>query len=101
MEKENLTTEDLKSEEVSFIFNGRTVTGVRGQPIAVALMSNGIYTIRHCEVTGEPRGIYCGIGHCYECRATVNGIPSKRTCLTLIEEGMIVSSYKEISYGAE
>ncbi|SOC43982.1 (2Fe-2S)-binding protein [Ureibacillus acetophenoni] len=101
MKRKEIPYKDLKSDKVSFIFNDITVTGVRGQPIAVALMSNGIYTIRHCEVTGEPRGIYCGIGHCYECRATVNGIPSKRTCLTLIEEGMIVSSDTDISYGAE
>lgn len=101
MEKVNLTNEEGKLNEVNFIFNGGTVKGFKGQPIAVALIANGIWEIRKCEVTGEPRGIYCGIGHCYECRATVNGIPSKRTCLTLIEEGMIVCSDKEISYGAE
>lgn len=103
MKPVNLTNqvevEQLK--KVSFIFNGKCLTGYKGQPIAAALYANGIRTIRYCEVTGEPRGIFCGIGHCFECRATVNGIPSKRTCLTLLEEGMIVSSDKKIGSGAD
>lgn len=90
-----------KSGEINFVFNGKNLKGVEGQPIAAALMVNGIRSIRNCEITGEARGIYCGIGHCFECRATVNGIPSQRTCLTLIEEGMIVTSGEKIHFGVE
>lgn len=89
------------SEEINFLFNGKKLKGVEGQPIAAALMAHGIRSIRNCEVTGEARGIYCGIGHCFECRATVNGVPSQRTCLTLIEEGMIVMSQDKIHFGVE
>ncbi|MEL4025768.1 (2Fe-2S)-binding protein [Lysinibacillus endophyticus] len=81
-----------KQKEIHFIFNGKEIKGIEGQPIAAALFNNGIRAIRQCEVTGEQRGVYCGIGHCFECRATVNGIPGIRTCLTLIEENMIVTS---------
>lgn len=101
MTKVNPTNEDEHLVEVIFFFNGKRLIGLKGQPIAVALFANGIRTIRYCEVTGEPRGIFCGIGHCYECRATINGIPSKRTCLTLLEEGMNISSVKEIGSGVE
>lgn len=83
-------------KEISFLFNGRRLKGLEGQPIAVALFVNGIRTIRICEITGEARGIYCGIGHCYECRVTVNGMPGKRACLTLLEKNMDVSSENSV-----
>ena len=79
-------SENEERETVPFYFNGQKLFGYKGEPIAAALLANGIKTIRTCEVTGENRGIYCGIGHCFECRAVVNGEPNVRTCLTPLEE---------------
>lgn len=79
-------------EQVPFTFNGRRLLGLAGEPIAAALLANGIKTIRHCEVTDEPRGIYCGIGHCYECRAEVDGVSNVRTCMTPLRRGAAVAS---------
>jgi sarcosine oxidase subunit alpha len=39
-------------------------------------------------VTGERRAPLCGMGICFECRATVDGIPHERTCLILCRDGM-------------
>lgn len=92
-DKERLAElETEQRERVEFTFNGQTLTGYKGEPIAAALLANGIKTIRNCEVTGENRGIYCGIGHCYECRAVVNGVPNVRTCLTPLDENTKVYS---------
>ncbi|WP_332651141.1 (2Fe-2S)-binding protein [Lysinibacillus sp. 54212] len=101
MKMEEIKEKQNDAIEINFMFNGKLLTGIEGQPVAAALIANGIRSIRNCEITGEARGIYCGIGHCYECRATINGTPSKRTCLTLLKEGMVVTSGNEISYGAE
>lgn len=87
--KKNVTQ---KWASVPFSFNHLTLLGIEGEPIAAALMANGIRTIRHCEITDQPRGIFCGIGHCYECRAEVNGIPNVRTCLTPLEANTVVQS---------
>ncbi|MHB8917626.1 MAG: (2Fe-2S)-binding protein [Desulfocucumaceae bacterium] len=84
------STESLK--EVEFTFNGRQLAGLQGEPIAAALLANGLRTLRHHEKSGRPRGIYCGIGHCYECRVTVNGVPGMRACLTPLEGGMAITS---------
>lgn len=84
---------DEEQRHVSFSFNGLELTGYEGEPIAAALLANGIKTIRNCEVTGEPRGLYCGIGHCYECRAEVDGISNLRTCMTPLRSGAKVSSH--------
>lgn len=81
-----------KQEQVAFTFNGQHVMGYAGEPIAVALWASGIKAIRSCEVTAQPRGVYCGIGHCYECRAEVDGVPGVRTCMTPLRPGTTVSS---------
>jgi sarcosine oxidase, subunit alpha len=83
---------DCISNQVNFTFNGEKLIGYENEPIAAALMANGIKVIRNCEVTGEPRGVFCGIGHCFECRAEINGIPNVRTCITPLTEDTEVYS---------
>lgn len=87
------------TKQIKFYFNGEELSGIDGEAIAAALLANGIRTIRACEVTGESRGIYCGIGHCYECRAEVDGVPNVRTCLTPIQQGMNVFSPNPLKVG--
>lgn len=81
-----------KRETIEFTFNGRKLVGLLGEPIASALLVNEIKSIRVCEVTGEERGVYCGIGHCFECRAEIDGVRNVRTCLTPLKENMVVRS---------
>ncbi len=81
---------------VTFQFDGKTLTGYERDTIASALLANGIRTLRRHEHSGAPRGIYCNIGHCFECRVTVNGTPNVRACITPIEENMIVESGKQL-----
>lgn len=78
----------LKNERILFSFNNLNYEAIEGESIAAALLANNIRTIRYSEKQNLPRGIYCGIGNCYECRATVNGQRSVRTCITNVEEHM-------------
>lgn len=77
-------------ETYTFTYAGRPVTALAGETIGAALLAAGIRTLRHHEVSGRPRGMYCAIGHCYECRVTVNGVPGVRACLTPVAPGMVV-----------
>ncbi|MFZ5824813.1 MAG: (2Fe-2S)-binding protein [Bacillota bacterium] len=81
-----------EAKPVRFSFNGRPVEGREGEPIAAALLAAGIKTLRRTCHTDDPRGLYCGIGHCFECRVTVNGEGGIRSCLTPVAEGMRVES---------
>lgn len=81
-------------ESVNFTFDGIKYTGYAGDTIASALLANGIRTLRVHEETGTPRGIYCNIGHCYECRVTIDGQPGIRACLTEIKAEMQVERGK-------
>lgn len=73
-------------------FNEKKYLAFAGESIAASLMANGVRTLRYTEKNFEPRGIYCGIGHCYECRVTVNGVRSVRACITPVTDGMVISS---------
>ncbi|WP_274649248.1 (2Fe-2S)-binding protein [Paenibacillus humicola] len=75
---------------IAFTFDGQDVSGYEGEPIAAALLACGIRTLRYHEETGTPRGIYCNIGHCFECRVTVNGVGGVRACLTPVQAEMNV-----------
>ncbi|GGA74273.1 (2Fe-2S)-binding protein [Ornithinibacillus halotolerans] len=79
-------------QKVQFEFDGKTYEGYENDTIASALLAHGIRTLRKHEESGNPRGIYCNIGHCFECRVTVNGETNVRACLTPIKANMIVES---------
>lgn len=87
---------DNHRETMSFTFDNQTFTALEGDTIASALLVNGVRTLRLQEESGSPRGFYCNIGHCFECRVTVNGIEGVRACLTPITEAMIVESGKKL-----
>ncbi|WP_134698666.1 (2Fe-2S)-binding protein [Ammoniphilus sp. YIM 78166] len=79
-------------KKITFFFDGKAYSAYESETIAASLLANGIRTLRVQEENGTPRGIYCNIGHCFECRVTVNGTAGQRACLSLVEEGMTVES---------
>ncbi|WP_395105669.1 (2Fe-2S)-binding protein [Actinomadura sp. SCN-SB] len=59
--------------------DGEPFEGVQGQTIAGILLSAGRLSWRRGP-SGAPRGVFCGIGACFDCLLTVNGIPDVRAC---------------------
>ena len=80
---------------ISFTYNGQQVEGVQGDTIASALHHLGIRKLSHSIDKKRARGFYCAIGNCASCNMVVNGIPNVRTCITLLEEGMVVETQKD------
>ncbi len=81
-------------KQITFTFDGNEYIGRVGDTVASALLANGIRTLRVHEESKRPRSIYCNIGHCYECRVTVDNHRGVRACLQPITEGMVVDSGK-------
>ena len=81
---ENVTT------FVTIWLNGAPVQMEPQSMVSAALLNAGVPCRR--SVTGEPRTALCGMGICFECRATVDGIPHRRTCQLICREGMVVES---------
>ena len=85
-------------KEFTIYFNDQQVTAYEGDTVASALMASGIRTLRHHEVSGSPRGVYCNIGHCFECRVNADG-QTVRACLAPAADGMEISSIVLESFG--
>ena len=84
-------------EPVEFTFDGRRVFALAGETIAAALAANGICALRQVEIptpAGKPdwRGLYCGMGACFDCVVTVDGHISQRACLAKIAGGEVIRS---------
>lgn len=83
-----------KGREVQFTLDGRTLGGFEGEPIAIALRSNGVMIHRLTDRRNEPRGVFCAIGRCTDCIMVVDGVPNIRTCVEPLKEGMVIQKQK-------
>lgn len=86
-----------KTKEIKFLFDNTPMKGMEGEPIAIALEAAGVRIHRYTKKKHEPRGIFCAIGRCTDCVMIVNGKPNVRTCVTPLEEGMIVQTQYGVS----
>lgn len=68
--------------------DGRPLTARPGQSVAAALTDAGVRSWRTTRHAGRPRGLFCGIGVCFDCLITVDGRPDQRACLTPAVPGM-------------
>ncbi|MET9560035.1 (2Fe-2S)-binding protein [Streptomyces tauricus] len=71
-------------------FDDRELAVLPGQTIAAVLWSAGVVSWRTARGSGEPRGVFCGIGVCFDCLLTVNGRPNQRACLVRAEPGDVI-----------
>lgn len=77
---------------VEILVDGRAVAAVDGQSLAGALHGAGIDVLRRNPVTGEPRGAFCGMGVCFECELTVDGVPGIRACMAHVSAGLRIET---------
>jgi sarcosine oxidase, subunit alpha len=76
--------------EITFSFEGRTITARPGQSIAAALYAAGQRIFTRSFKYHRPRGLFCASGDCPNCLMQVDGRPNVRTCVTLAKQGQIV-----------
>lgn len=86
-----------KGRLVTFHYNGRLMEGYEGEPIAVALKAADVMVHRYTKKLHKPRGIFCAIGRCTDCVMIVDGIPNVRTCVTPLDEGMVIQTQYGVS----
>ncbi|MFA5120460.1 (2Fe-2S)-binding protein [Zavarzinia sp.] len=74
---------------VSLLLDGQPITAEEGANLGALLHRLGHGRLRVTE-SGAPRGLFCGMGSCFDCVVLVDGAPV-RACLTAIRAGMRVS----------
>ena len=71
--------------------DGEPVSAFAGESVATVLLALGRGTFRHT-AHGAPRGLYCGMGVCFDCLVTVNGVENVRACMTPVADGMVIAT---------
>ena len=76
---------------IDVVVNGQRVSVANGITVAAALLNSGEPAFRS-SVGGELRGPVCGMGVCYECRVTIDGIAHQRACLRIVVSEMRIET---------
>lgn len=79
--------------------DGAPLAGRPGQSIAAALTDAGIRSWRTTRHGGRPRGLFCGIGICFDCLLTIDGRPNQRACLVPARDGMRLETHRAEEVG--
>jgi len=74
---------------IELVVNGHTVAALEGSTVATALINAGELGFRSSP-TNDTRAPLCGMGICYECRVTIDGLAHQRACMTRVRSGMNV-----------
>ncbi|MEU6488021.1 (2Fe-2S)-binding protein [Streptomyces sp. NPDC046887] len=77
------------------LVDGEPLGFTEGQTVAAALVAAGRVAWRTTRTGGRPRGIFCGIGVCFDCLVTVDGATGRRACLVPARPGMTVTTRED------
>lgn len=89
------------TDDVRFELDGRPMAATAGQTVAGALTAAGIVAWRTTRFDARPRGLFCGIGVCFDCLIEIDGAPNQRACLVPVAEGMRVGTGGRSSEAAD
>jgi len=77
---------------VRIVIDGESLEALPGQTVAAALMASGWDSWRTTRAAERPRGVFCGIGACFDCLVVVNGTPDVRACQRTIAPGDTITT---------
>ncbi|MFF8639144.1 (2Fe-2S)-binding protein [Streptomyces pilosus] len=77
------------------IIDGEPLPFIEGQTVAAALVTAGRLSWRTSRVGRRPRGVFCGIGVCFDCLVTIDGAGGQRACLIPARPGMTVTTEED------
>lgn len=76
---------------IRITLDGEPLSGTAGQTIAAVLLAAGHQVWRQAP-SGARRGVFCGIGVCFDCLVTVNGLRDVRACRRRAHDGDVVTT---------
>lgn len=85
-----------RGKPVNITVDGKPIEAFQGETVAAAMLAAGIRTFNKSHKHKQPRSLYCGMGVCYECLVTINGVHAQRACVTQVEEGMVIETEREL-----
>ena len=77
---------------IKFTFDGESINAITGQSVAAALLAANQRALRKTRFNNNDRGVFCGIGVCFDCLVVIDGITNQRACLIEARPGMKVQT---------
>ena len=77
---------------IEFTFDGESISAITGQSVAAALLAANQRALRKTRFNNNDRGVFCGIGVCFDCLVVIDGITNQRACLIEAKPGMKVQT---------
>lgn len=77
-----------RGAQIQICVNGKACVAYEGETVHAALLAAGYRVLRMTSKAQKPRGIFCGMGVCYDCLVTINGTANQRACMTNVEDRM-------------
>ncbi|WP_427870955.1 2Fe-2S iron-sulfur cluster-binding protein [Leucobacter luti] len=70
-------------------FEGEPIEAEAGASVAAALIASGSSAWRTTRM-GAQRGLFCGIGVCYDCIVEIDGESGQRACMIPLRDDMCI-----------
>lgn len=86
--------------QITIRVDGRNISAREGETVHAALTAAGIYRLRRLP-DGSARGVFCGMGICYECLVTIDGVPFQRACMTRVRGQMEIQTRDNVCTGGD
>lgn len=86
-----------RGPQITVLIDDQPVTAHLGETVAAVLLAEGSAATR-VTALGAPRGLFCGMGVCFDCLVVVDGIPNARACMTWVRDGMEI--HRQYGFGA-
>ena len=77
---------------IEFTFDGEKIDAITGQSVAAALLAANQRALRKTRFNNNDRGVFCGMGVCFDCLVVIDGITNQRACLIEAKPGMKVQT---------
>lgn len=68
--------------------NGLEIEAIESENVGTFLLKRRQQVLRKTRFEDNPRGMFCGIGVCFDCIVTIDGIANQRACITQLRDGM-------------
>jgi len=81
---------NVHSSSFTITVDNQEIQAMPGQTVAAAMMAAGIKKFRSSVTGTGRRGVFCGMGVCWECAVEINGQPHVRACITEAQPGMVI-----------
>ena len=80
----------MRPKNITIKINGKETTACQGDTVLASLVASGRKILKKSRKLNENRGPLCGMGVCYECQVTINGMPNQRACMAEVEDEMMI-----------